>query len=78
MFQMTFQLENLLINSSFLFLFITVIFYWIHLVWVSKIHFRQFGQFSNIISNSIILIFLILRWWKSNHVPLSNRVTRKV
>lgn len=72
------QTENFLINYSFVSIFMTVIFYWAHLMFDSKLNFQKFGQFSNYITNLLILILLILRWWKSHHIPISNHIVRKV
>ena len=73
-----FQFENLLINYSFVFIFATVIFYWTHLILISKLNLQKLGQLSNYISNLLIFVLLILRWWKSHHIPISNLATRNL
>ena len=69
-------LENNLINYSFLFLFITMICYWVYFASSFKGIFFKFGQISNIFANLLIFISFILRWFISGHFPLSNHATR--
>lgn len=77
MIQANWPFENILINCSFLFLFITMICYWAHLASFFKNTFLNLGKFGAILSNFTILISLILRWFNSGHFPLSNRATSK-
>lgn len=77
MIQANWPFENILINCSFLFLFITMICYWAHLTSFFKNTFLKLGKFGAILSNFTILILLILRWFQSGHFPLSNRATSK-
>ena len=77
MIQINWPFENILINCSFLFLFITMICYWMYLGSFFKNTFLKFGQFGNILANLTILASLILRWFNSGHFPLSNRATSK-
>lgn len=75
--QLTWSFENILTNCSFLFLFLTMIFYWIHLNSFFKITFLKLGQFGSFLSNLTIFASLFLRWSISGHFPLSNLATRK-
>jgi len=72
MIQNNWLFENILINCSFVFLFIAMICYWIYLTCFFKKIFLKFGQFSNIFANFSIFVSLILRWINSGHFPLSN------
>ena len=67
------SIENFFINCSFLFLLLTMIFYWIYLGSFFKNFFFKLGKFSNFIANFFIFASLILRWSISGHFPLSNR-----
>nr|YP_010563847.1 cytochrome c biogenesis protein [Coelastrum microporum]UWM13100.1 cytochrome c biogenesis protein [Coelastrum microporum] len=64
------KLENFFANSSFLFLFVSMICYWIQVAFVQKKY--NFGQFSMICANFSLLTLLLLRWKESGHFPLSN------
>ena len=77
MIQYNWPFENLLINCSFIFLFIAMICYWIYLTSFFKEIFLKLGKFSNIFANFSILTSLILRWINSGHLPLSNFATSK-
>ena len=63
---------------DFIFLFLTMVFYWAHLGSFFPITTLKLGQFSTIFSNLTILASLILRWLNSGHFPLSNLATSKV
>ena len=77
MIQYNWSFENLLINCSFIFLFIAMICYWIYLASFFKEIFLKLGKFSNIFANFSIFASLILRWINSGHFPLSNCATSK-
>jgi len=64
--------ENILTNCSFILLFLTMIFYWLHLGLFSSVLALKIGQYCSIFSNITILASLILRWLNSGHFPLSN------
>lgn len=78
MIQNNWLFENLLINCSFIFLFIAMICYWIYLAAFFKNIFLKIGQFSNIIANISIFASLVLRWVDSGHFPLSNCAPSKI
>ena len=64
-------LENNLINLNFIILFLAMIFYWLE----SSLIFQYVINIPNkliIISNILQFLFLSLRWFNSNHFPLSN------
>ena len=75
MIQPNWPFENLLINCSFVFLFIAMICYWIYLALFLKKSFLKIGQFSTIFANLSIFASLILRWINSGHFPLSNQIS---
>jgi cytochrome c-type biogenesis protein CcsB len=60
-----------LANFSFLSLLLSMIFYWIQVNFVS-LKKSTFGFILMVISNFLLLLFLILRWKESGHFPLSN------
>lgn len=72
MIQITLLFENILTNCSFVFLFLTMSFYWAHLGLFFPIIALKLGQYCSIFSNLTILVSLILRWFNSGHFPLSN------
>jgi len=65
-----FSIQNLLVNLSFLFLFLTTLLYWskLSINWTFSI------PISNglLVANIFLFLFLIVRWWESKHFPLSN------
>lgn len=65
-----FQMENFFGNSSFFFLFFSMISYWVQIVF----HLKKWniGKISMLIANFCLLSLLILRWKESGHFPLSN------
>jgi cytochrome c-type biogenesis protein CcsB len=65
-----FQLENFFANSSFSFLFLSMIAYWVQIAF----HVKKWniGRISMFIANFCLLTLLILRWKESGHFPLSN------
>lgn len=65
-----FKIENFFANSSFLFLFVAMMCYWIQVAFV-QIKFN-FGRYSMICANFCLLSLLFLRWKESGHFPLSN------
>src|SRR5690349_1108077 len=64
------EIENFFRNSSFFFLFISMISYWVVLIFNLK--FFHIGRLSMICANFSLLSLLILRWKESGHFPLSN------
>jgi cytochrome c-type biogenesis protein CcsB len=64
------DIENFFANSSFFFLFVSMIFYWIQIAFTFKI--LNVGRLSMLCANCCLLTFLILRWKESGHFPLSN------
>ena len=64
------EIENFFGNSSFFFLFISMISYWIQLAFNLK--FLNIGRVNIICANLSLLSLLILRWKESGHFPLSN------
>ena len=77
MIQTNWPFENILINCSFLFLFLAMICYWMYLSSFFKGTFLKFGQSGTILANLTILALLIFRWLNSGHFPLSNLATSK-
>jgi ABC-type transport system involved in cytochrome c biogenesis permease subunit len=65
-----FQLENFFANSSFSFLFLSMVAYWVQIAF----HVKKWniGRISMFIANFCLLTLLILRWKESGHFPLSN------
>jgi cytochrome c-type biogenesis protein CcsB len=70
LFMNIFQLENFFGNSSFFFLFFSMISYWVQIAF----HLKKWniGKISMLIANFCLLSLLILRWKESGHFPLSN------
>lgn len=64
------EIENLFAKSSFFFLFLSMIFYWIQIAFVFKNW--NYGKMIMICANFCLFSFLILRWDESGHFPLSN------
>lgn len=64
------EIENFFGNSSFFFLFSSMISYWIFLIF--NIRFFNIGKFCMICANFSLLSLLVLRWKESGHFPLSN------
>lgn len=64
------EIENFFRNFSFFFLFISMISYWVGLIFNLK--FFHIGRLSMICANFSLLSLLILRWKESGHFPLSN------
>lgn len=64
------EIENFFRNCSFFLLFISMISYWIQLIF--NLQFFNFGRFSMICANFCLFSLLILRWKESGHFPLSN------
>lgn len=64
--------ENFVNNSTFLVLFITMLFSWIEINFPFNEFFGSFGKFCLILSNFLLSSLLILRWLISGHFPLSN------
>lgn len=75
MIQSNWPFENLLINCSFISLFIAMICYWIYLALFFKKYFLKIGQSSTIFANLSIFASLVLRWINSGHFPLSNQIS---
>nr|ALO21406.1 heme attachment to plastid cytochrome c [Golenkinia longispicula] len=65
------NLENFLANFSFLFLFLSLIFYWIQTGIMNGVN-SNFGKIGIFLSNITLFSFLVLRWKESGHFPLSN------
>lgn len=65
-----FQMENFFANSSFFFLFLSMISYWIQIAF--SIQKWNIGKITMFIANFCLLSLLILRWKESGHFPLSN------
>lgn len=65
-----FQIENFFANSSFFFLFLSMISYWVQIAF----NFQKWnlGKISMFVANLSLLSLLILRWKESGHFPLSN------
>jgi cytochrome c-type biogenesis protein CcsB len=64
------NIENFLGNSSFCFLFLSMIFYWIQLAF--DFQRWNFGKVFMILANFSLLNLLLFRWVDSGHFPLSN------
>nr|YP_009106647.1 heme attachment to plastid cytochrome c [Dicloster acuatus]AIT95392.1 heme attachment to plastid cytochrome c [Dicloster acuatus] len=74
--------ETILINSCFLILFLTTLYYWINFVFIgseksdlsrkTKKQSLDFGFYGLTIANFLLLVQLSLRWFDSGHFPLSN------
>lgn len=65
-------LETFLINSCFLTLFLTTVYYWISFIFFSKKDYPNFGFYGVVTANLLIFTQLCLRWFESGHFPLSN------
>ena len=65
-----FQMENFFANSSFFFLFLSMISYWTQIAF--NIQKWNIGKITMFIANFCLLSLLILRWKESGHFPLSN------
>lgn len=65
-----FQIENFFANSSFFFLFLSMISYWVQIAFNVKKW--NIGKISMLVANFCLLSLLILRWKESGHFPLSN------
>lgn len=65
-----FQMENFFANSSFFFLFFSMISYWVQIAF--NIQKWNIGKITMLIANFCLLSLLILRWKESGHFPLSN------
>jgi cytochrome c-type biogenesis protein CcsB len=65
-----FQIENFFANSSFFFLFFSMISYWVQIAFNVKKW--NIGKISMLLANFCLLSLLILRWKESGHFPLSN------
>ena len=65
-----FQIENFFANSSFFFLFVSMVSYWVQIAFNLKKW--NIGKISMFIANLCLLSLLILRWKESGHFPLSN------
>jgi cytochrome c-type biogenesis protein CcsB len=62
--------ENFFANSSFFFLFLSMITYWVQIAFhVQKLN---IGRIAMVCANFCLLSLLILRWKESGHFPLSN------
>lgn len=64
------NLENFLINCSFLALLLSMIFYWIQTFFPGKI--KSLGTLGMILASIFLFGLLVLRWKNSGHFPLSN------
>lgn len=64
------ETENFFANSSFFFLFFSMISYWVQISF--DLQNWKSGQISMRIANFCLLSVLILRWKESGHFPLSN------
>lgn len=64
------DIENVTMNSSFLCLLFSMIFYWVQTFFQGRT--KKLGTFAMIGANMSLLSFLILRWDESGHFPLSN------
>jgi cytochrome c-type biogenesis protein CcsB len=65
-----FQIENFFANSSFFFLFLSMISYWVQIAF--HIQKWNIGRITMFIANFCLLSLFILRWKESGHFPLSN------
>nr|AVX48141.1 heme attachment to plastid cytochrome c protein [Hariotina reticulata] len=63
------KIENFFANSSFFFLLVSMICYWIQVAFERNFN---FGRLNMICANLCIFVLLILRWKESGHFPLSN------
>lgn len=59
-------------NSCFVILFVTTIYYWSKILFVSKVVYKETGLFGYFSTVFFLTIQLILRWENSGHFPLSN------
>lgn len=69
-------MENLLNNGSFLFLFCSMVFYWIRAFFNISI-FSSLGKKAIIGGNLSMFFLLIFRGIQEKHFPLSNRAIKK-
>ena len=65
-------LEIFLSNLSFLFLFLTTLYYWIKIIFFGTSQYKKVGLIGILSSMLLITIELIFRWVESGHFPLSN------
>ena len=66
----TANIENILMNSCLLTLFLTMTTYWLYASLSIKL--ASVSSISMKLSNLILFSILILRWYNSQHFPLSN------
>lgn len=64
------EIENFFRNCSFFLLFISMISYWVQLIF--HLQFLNFGRLTMVCANFSLFSLLILRWKESGHFPLSN------
>ena len=66
------EIQNFLVNFSFIVLFFAMLFYWLQTYFSSLNRYLQFGIYAVFLANLSIALFLIIRWNQSGHFPLSN------
>ena len=65
-------IESFCINSCFISLFITTIYYWCKTLFVEQTRYSQVGLLGYGITFLFLTIHLLIRWVDSGHFPLSN------
>jgi len=67
---MSYTLENILINCCFITLFITMIFYWLQ--GSQLLENFSLAPYTMRCSNILLGLILVTRWYNAHHFPLSN------
>ena len=65
-------IESFCINSCFISLFITTIYYWFKTLFAEETRYSQLGLLGYSSTFLFLTIHLIIRWFDSGHFPLSN------
>ena len=65
-------LQNLLDNSSFAVLFVTMLIFWVHIAFPNLPYLRSLGNAGMAIANLCIAALLGARWIDAGYFPLSN------
>ena len=66
------HLENVLLNTSFLLLLMSTVYYWTKNIFYAKSNYSSFGLLGLSLIIFLLTSQLILRWIESGHFPLSN------
>jgi cytochrome c-type biogenesis protein CcsB len=64
--------QNLISNTIFLGLLLTMVFYWISLIFPQNKYFLKFGQIGGLFCTTLLFLYLLWRWYNYQFFPLSN------